>query len=97
MNNRVAEEFRSIDLLFDLEVCSSEKCIFASSSRREVLAASFFLCPPPRPPRRTSEAELSWPESLAHDMLLAQSDMIPMSSLFITSFLLHQEEANVNY
>jgi len=73
---------------------SSEEHIFASLNRRKALAAAaasfFFLC-------RNSKAEQSRPENLACGMLLAQSDVISMSSPFITSFLLHQEEANVNY
>lgn len=94
MNNRVAEEFLSIDFPFDPRVHGSAKGIFTSPNKREALAASssfFFFS------HRNSDAEQSRPENLVHDKLLAQSDMISMSSLFITSFLLHQEEANVNY
>jgi len=39
----------------------------------------------------------SRPENEVCGTLLAQSDTISMSRPFITSFLLHQEEANVNY
>lgn len=67
MNNRVEEEFRSIDFPFDSRVDGSEKCIFASPSRREALTASshFFFS------HRNSEAELSRPENLARGMPMA--------------------------